>query len=445
MSQRPDLIEMAAANDQNDPAAQQAAESARDEEAAERQRELLLRRSSMPLIDVLQIIASVGLVLVYLVFMMQHVDYPSEYLALTCLFVPNILFMWLLATRHRPSQGKPLAIAGIVSRFALAFVVLLPAIVLLAVLLLSVIATVSTFLGVQGLAATDAVRVLGFSLIVVASEEFVKLTVYLLKDQRVDLDERPEFYIYFGCSVGLGVACSEIFIIVRELIRIMQQTAEVEMRREYETGEAKSKEDFVSPAVVLPLVATLTLLLVPMHVLASYYIGLACAKMADEGVRAVLLPLLMSVIFRTMFLVLVFVVLLPYNFWLGLGVCALVCGVFVWIVMRYESDMPAAYLMRTGSIRSGFSVLATEDQEQAAADGADAANEGSSSEQEQEADGGVAVVNVNSNSTAAVASVDAAPAATTETVAASPPQIGTKPRNVVKFARRSPTRTDDEE
>lgn len=321
--------------------------------------------------DFFTIIASFGLLTAYLLFMMQDVQHSVEYLSMTCFVLPNLLFAYMLATRH--GSSKPLPVAGIILRFVIAFVVLLPLIFLLATLLLVVMVFIVSIFH-PGVAAQDALRVIIVTVVVVISEEVVKLLIYTFKDQRASMQARPEFYIYFGLSTALGVACSEIFIIVRELTKVMDAGAEKELERQ--NGVPQVGE-------VMLLLVLLTFMMVPMQLLASYMIGLACARVLQkQSVKEVILPLLIAILFRTLFYVCVFTVFISYSFWMGGASCFALFLTFTVVVLQYQQGMPAEYLRKTGYISvGGFVALASDEEGAAEAEAEQAAPDNSNNQQ----------------------------------------------------------------
>jgi hypothetical protein len=240
--------------------------------------------------------------------------------------------------------------------------------------------------------AIQRVWILMLVLSLVAAEELTKLAIYVWRDQRSTV-ARPEHFIYLGLSTALGLVSSEIFFAVRSLA--------------YATSADGTER--VAPSTVVWTVIIFSGFLTPMQMLASYYIGLAAARVQVLGqlARSALPgPVAIAVLFRTLFLAAIIIVALPGSVALGFALAIAVFGAFVVVVLRFQEGMPADYLRSTGHLNVlGYGVLPDSDEAAtAAAPGAAGGNGQGAAPQSQRGEGDAAgSADAAANSTSAIA------------------------------------------
>ncbi len=279
-------------------------------------------------------LSSIGLA-VFIGITLFGAKHSEQYFAMFALAVP-VCFLWHLAKEKGGLANIP--VVKMLTRFTTGFVVLFPVMVFLCMVWTGIVNLVFRF-AIDKMHSEQArwdVAVLNFLLALVLAEESSKLALYFLLDRR-DQVARPEYYIYFSSSTALGLVTAEVYFATYFMAPFLSE------------GDGQKK---VEVGTVITLLIIFTGFLVPMQMLSSYYAGLAIARvqMLEKSVWSELpIPVGLCVLWRTLFLYSIFIIL-PKYFFAGVGLAIATMILFMWIVLRYQDNMPVVYLRSTGAM-----------------------------------------------------------------------------------------------
>ena len=350
---RPDLVQMDVADNPHDPSFATHIEIQQQEQQQQQQQQgggggrlKLCGPASAIVLSLLVLVAFIGA-------SFNRVTQRVQYLCVAALIVPCVAAIKLTCSGKlslRTDDPNTVPAHAVVVRFVLGFVGLLPLIVLLSLFITGLLRwALAALLSNLDDSGYRVASVCIFIVALVVAEESSKLLMYVMIDKRSGVS-RPELFVYYGMATTLGLASAEVYLTTRELAFIM-------------TGDDAAP---VPIGAVLGVVAMSTWFIVPMHLLSSYYLGLAAARVQVLGAQArsvFPVPLLVAILYRSMFLASIFAVALPLNLGLGFGLAVACYALFVVFVMSYQRGMPSEYLRATGYLHfMGYGVLPSSDE-----------------------------------------------------------------------------------
>ena len=330
-----------------------------------------------------------GLILIPFVF--QKTSRWVDLMAIFCLVPAAAAFAWA----HFPKQRAVCAPENLVAKFAFGWLVLLPVAFVGALMAIGVgLFLIFFILGLLRLSEHVWVANLAFSVTVCGSivlvEEFVKWLVVAKRDTFSSV-ENPKQFVMYSVFSALGMATGESYFLSLFIRRVYDLGAKAEAHiRAQNTPPPYSYYRQRAPAPTIPpdlagaddviiMVFFCLLVIIPMHVLAGYQLGLGVARRDVLRLNLATYKIVLSpIIFRFSFTYMIFV--MPYwvgSPWIAL-VALIIVPIYVFVVKSEERGMPNSYLRRAGYLNAfGFGELPSEDEER---DESDAAFPSSSSD-----------------------------------------------------------------
>lgn len=297
----------------------------------------------------------------------------SDILSFLC-FVPAMcLFYW-----GHAYQNVVAPVSQFFGKFAFGWLVLLPTAILASLVLflfsIMTLAIIFAFAGAPPGSGLLIAFVLACS--ITFSEEVLKLLVATRRDTYSSV-ENPKQYVLFSLYTALGLATAEgyfLSLLIREVFNAVDVVDERSTGHSHwnATGTDPASADQSSDGPVkgvafVALIFICCLVIIPMHLLSGYHIGLGVArrdvlKQSLTTFRIVIFPFL----FRVAFLF-CSVVLLPMTGAFSLLPAFAIEATYVIFVKRAERAMPRDYLSRTGYLSAfGYGVIGSSGDDEAA-------------------------------------------------------------------------------
>ena len=313
-----------------------------------------------------------------------------DIVAILC-FLPAVgAFAWA----HLPKQRAVSALEKLFDVFISGWLFLLP-IAFVGALVVCAVALVVIILVVRLLHLNQVawLGMLAFTCAICASLVIAEETVKWFFVTRGDKfsSENPKRFVMYSAFSALGMATGESYFLSLFIRRVYDLGAKAEAHiRAQNTPPPYSYYRQRAPAPTIPpdlagaddviiMVFFCLLVIIPMHVLAGYQLGLGVARRDVLRLNLATYKIVLSpIIFRFSFTYMIFV--MPYwvgSPWIAL-VALIIVPIYVFVVKSEERGMPNSYLRRAGYLNAfGFGELPSEDEER---DESDAAFPSSSSD-----------------------------------------------------------------